>query len=295
MGRESNQGYDVRASVFGSRELPEEIKVGDRNRFCMYRALLFTFVLAFVFPVSADVGIPDFERVASGLEYREVKLNHPRPIVCYQLRCDPKKVKFNLLLASDLKQRSVTKTSARTIQQKFSQLAVINSSYFGHRNEVLGYAERYGQVLNPDIARDGIFSAFFYWDGGRAGLKHRSEALPKNVPVLFQAGPRLVWDGKEIEGLERRALANRSGVSIDAQGRVTLFAIGGFSMTSLSELPNLLMRSESKGGVESVRALNFDGGPSTQFCLDTKRKKAYLPGFSKVPIFLGVSERHNKW
>lgn len=236
------------------------------------------------------VRISAFTEIAPGLEYRQVNLKEPRSVSMMQLRCDPKKVKFNLLLASDLKTGKKT-ASAEKMAKKFGQLAVINSSYFGHNLEILGYAERLGHVLNPDVSSSSLFSAFFYWDGGRAGLKQRGESLPKNVPVLFQSGPRLVWDSQVIPGLEKKAKANRSGVAIDAQGRVILFAIGSTSRVTLAELPDILLRSEEAGGVDAVRALNFDGGSSTQFYVKTKKKTANLPGFVHVPVFLGVSKR----
>lgn len=224
------------------------------------------------------------------MEFREVVLDSPREVTCLQLRCDPRKVKFSLLLATDLK-KGRNHATAVEIAQQFQQTAVINSSYFGHKNEILGYAERYGQVLNSRVAQTGVFSAFFYWDGGRAGLKRRGESLPKNVPVLFQAGPRLVWDSVAVKGLDNEAKANRSGVALDSQGRVTLFALGTSSKLTLAELPELLMRPENRGGVSAVRALNFDGGKSTQFHLDTPVRKRTLPGYVEVPVFLGVSAR----
>ena len=230
-----------------------------------------------------------FTTVAEGVEFREVKLSHPRPIIMAQLRCDPKKVKFNLLLASDLKQLQKKSAGAQEMAQGLNQLAVVNSSYFGHDMEILGYTERLGHVLKPEVASDSLFAAFFYWDGARAGFKRKGESLPKNVPVLFQAGPRLVWDGEPIQGLESKALANRSLLSLDSQGRLTIVALGGLSYTTLAELPAILLKPTSQGGVASIRALNLDGGSSTQFFLQGKAKPYHLPGFAKVPVFLGIS------
>lgn len=233
--------------------------------------------------------VAKFEKVAPGLEFRTVKLEKPRPILIHQLRCDPRKVRFQLLLASDGK-RGKTSTAFELVQD-FSLLAAINSSYFTPDHEILGYARRYQEVINSQIGQGGLFSAYFYWDGGRAGFKRRGESLPSGVPVLFQSGPRLVWDNTEVAGLEKSAQANRSALAIDKKGRVILVAIGGFSRVTLAELPKLLMASEADGGVGAVRALNLDGGSSTQFSLHTDKVKEHLPGFVKVPVFLGVSER----
>lgn len=232
---------------------------------------------------------PDFETLAPGLEYREVVLKSPRALTLLQLRCDPSVVRLSLLLARDLKDRPEATTASR-IAQELGQLAVFNSSYFGPRMEVLGYTERLGHVLNPEVP-EGIFSAFFYWDGRRAGFKRRGEPLPRGVPVLFQAGPRLVWDGWAVEGLETRALANRTVLTVDEQGRLGVVVIGGLATTTLAELPDLLLADYEQGGMEAVRALNLDGGSSTQFYLDNGTTKKSLPGRARVPVFLGITIR----
>ena len=205
-----------------------------------------------------------------------------------QLRCDPKRVRFRLLLASDAKGKSRV-ARADEMLARFHQLAVINCSYFDENQRVLGYHERDGRVLNEQVAQDGVFGGFFYFDGARAGLKSRAEARPSTVPVLLQAGPRLVWDGQPVKGLEATALAARSGVSIDKQGRVTLFTLGATSLTTLAELPALLRANTENGGLTSWRALNFDGGSSTQFSLASKTTMVNVPGLAPVPAYLGVS------
>jgi Phosphodiester glycosidase len=274
--------------VFRFGNTPCVLPIPDLSLLRVRKHLMVLF-LGLMISAGAKEQIPDFKTVAEGVEYREVFLDRPRTISIVQLRCDPTKIKFNLLLGSDRKKGKTA--TAQEMLTDFGQIAVINSSYFGHQDEILGYAERLGMVLNSEVAQDGIFSAFFFWDGNRAGFKRRGEALPTNVPVLFQSGPRLVWDSQPVEGLDDEALANRSGLSIDREGRITLFAVGVTSRVSLAELPELLLRPVHEGGVAATRALNLDGGKSTQFCLSTPSRKTYLPGFVKVPVFLGVSTR----
>lgn len=252
----------------------------------MRRWFLLWLYLALALPTTGKESIPAFTSVGKGLEYREVRLDSPRPLTIHQLRCDPTKVRFSLLLASDLKKAHVKAATAQEMSRKFALSAAVNSSYFGEEFELLGYAERQGQVLNPEVA-GGFFSAFFYWDGRRAGFKKRGESLPKDVPVLFQAGPRLVWDGEPIEGLDP-SLANRTLLSVDAEGRITVVVVGGLSRVALSELPGLLLRPVAKGGVASLRALNLDGGSSTQMSLKGSKKTVEVPGFARVPVFLGI-------
>lgn len=224
------------------------------------------------------------------MEYRQVTLSRPRPLVMQQLRCDPAQVRFSLLLASDRKGKGRT-ARAEEMRIAFGQTAVINCSYFDEQEAILGYHERLGHILNSQVAEGGVFGGFFFWDGRRAGIKGRDEARPQGVPVLFQAGPRLVWEGQPVPGLERRALAARSGVSLDAQGRVTLWTLGATSLTTLAELPALLAAPVDQGGLAARRALNFDGGSSTQFSFASKTRSAQVPGLAPVPAFLGVRPR----
>lgn len=261
-----------------------------QNNSLVMKLLVLVLALLATLPTLAQV--PDFETLEDGLEYREVKLDNPRPLSIIQLRCDPRKVSVNLLLSTDLKDRPNSTTASR-MGRELGQIAVINSSYFGHKMEVLGYTERFGEVLNSDVP-EGIFSAFFYWDGGRAGFKRRGESLPSGVPVLFQAGPRLVWDSDAIEGLDREALANRTVLSVDKEGRLGIVVIGGLASTTLAELPALLLKPVSQGGMAAVRALNLDGGSSTQFYLQNGSTTKSLPGRAKVPVFLGISKRSGK-
>ena len=251
--------------------------------------LLASLVFALTGLAGAKESIPTFKTVTKGVEFRKVLLDQPRPLTVYQLRCDPRLVKFRLLLASDGK-RGKTATAQQMVED-FSLIAAVNSSYFDTKFRILGQARRYNEVLNPTVGEGGLYTAYFYWDGRRAGLKRRGESLPSRVPVLFQCGPRLVWDSQIISGLEKKALANRTTLALDAEGRVIFSTIGGIDRVTLAELPNLLLAPVTRGGVGAVRAINLDGGKSTQLYLKTGSTTEHMPGFVEVPVFLGISGR----
>ena len=246
--------------------------------------------IVFLLLALATHALPAFETVAPGVEVRQIVREEPRRLAMTQLRCDPKKVRFSLLLASD-RQGKGKLGRAEEMARRFGQLAVINCSYFDEKDRVLGYHERLGHILEPSRAEGGAFGGFFFWDGARAGLKSRSEALPTGVPVLFQAGPLLVWDGEPVYGLEAKERAARSGVAIDKAGRVILFVLPVTAPVTLAELPSLLSAPVEAGGVEAWRALNFDGGSSTQFVLRGRKRDISLPGLAPVPAFLGIKAK----
>lgn len=208
--------------------------------------------------LEAKEQIPPFEEVTTGVEYREVLLESPRPISILMLRCDPQKVRFHLLLGGDGGHKSVA--TADEMVDRHRLISAVNSSYFGRQNEILGYAERAGEVLNREVSQEGLFTAFFGWNGRKAFLKRRGEAFPQGLPLVFQCGPRLVWDSLPVDGLESTRLANRTVLALDDEGRVSIVVLGGLSHVTLAELPALLLASEKDGGVEASRAVNLDGG-----------------------------------
>ena len=57
--------------------------------------------MLFLFLALSASAAPPFESVAPGVEVRQVVLSQPRRLAMTQLRCDPKLVRFSLLLASD--------------------------------------------------------------------------------------------------------------------------------------------------------------------------------------------------
>ena len=80
------------------------------KRFFLLSMLLFTLIGV----AGAKESIPTFKTVTKGVEFRKVLLDLPRPLTVYQLRCDPRLVKFHLLLASDGK-RGKTATGPGTV------------------------------------------------------------------------------------------------------------------------------------------------------------------------------------
>lgn len=251
------------------------------TRLCLILFLVLSWV------ATAQEKIPSFKEITPGLEYREVLLQKPRPLPIIEARIDPARLQFKLLLASDGRHEATA--TAQQMLERHGLLLAVNSSYFGEQNELLGYARRGSEVLNSEVERESFLTALFGWDGKKAYIIHRDDALPPEAKVLFQCGPRLVWDSRAVAGLEKTRMANRTALAVDAQGRVCLMVMGGFARTTLAELPDLLMAPVEKGGLGAVRAMNLDGGKSTQLCVKDKPVH-FLPGFVPVPVYLGVSK-----
>lgn len=237
---------------------------------------------------------PQIQSLASGFEYWSAPVS-PRAQqgdqrAVFYLRCDPAKTRFRLLLASDL-QGAPQLARASEIAGRFGDLAVLNALYFDADSRLLGRTERLGHVLVPGVATGSAFTGFFYWDGRRAGLKARGEPLPKGAPLLFQSGPRLVWDGAKVGGLETERRARRSAVAVDTEGRVVLAICDGGTAFTLDEFAALLQRPVASGGAGAQRALNLDGGRSTQLYLNRAPGHGgpvSSPGWVGVPAFLGL-------
>lgn len=133
--------------------------------------------------------------------------------------------------------------------------AVVNGGYFDERNRPLGLRVASGQRTNRLKKADwGVFAI----RDGRAQIKHTRDYRPsRRTREAMQCGPRLVVAGKTTD--LKPQWARRSGVGIDARGRVILAVSDG--ELSFDEWAKIWA---SPQGLGCVDALNLDGGGSTQ-------------------------------
>ncbi len=169
-------------------------------------------------------------------------------------------------------------------------VALLNANYFEPDFKVMGLVIEDSKLIFPLRKEGNIHHGVWYLKGGESFLVHRTNFIAEGVEQAFQAGPWLVTDG-EAETHFRNAplVARRSAVAVDRKGRVLLIAsdalLGGLS---LPELAALLAMPESKGGVEVWRAINCDGGTSTQMLLRHPQASVRIRSTIHVPVYLGV-------
>lgn len=108
--------------------------------------------------------------------------------------------------------------------------------------------------------------------------------------TVVQSGPILV-EAPGVNGIRANDFdrLNRAAVCLrrEAVVLVSLFGGGGRGL-SLYEFAALLSASEQNGGIGCEKALNLDGGPSTQVAFKSSSKDEFIPGVWNVQNALVV-------
>lgn len=202
------------------------------------------------------------------------------------LNCEPDTGRFDLHLARiDPRRARIDAAvesggSAASVARSRSASIVVNANFFDERYRPLGLVVAGGQTLTPlhHVSWQSIFSV------DRAGsasivLPEDWISMKTSRVTAVQAGPRLVVAGSEIRVAPARP-EPRSGVCIDATGRVILFATPEDAYFDVQELANI-----AAGAMGCREAMLFDGGPSVQLFV---RGFVDQPGDPRVPAFLVV-------
>jgi len=158
--------------------------------------------------------------------------------------------------------------------------AAINAPYFTKEWKPVGLLVMDGKVYHP-LRLDHDYSVF-WMRKGRPEILPRIGHVPKGVIQAIQSKPRLVVDNC-IPTFKEQPATRRSAIGIDALGHVILAATDGdFTLDQWAEC--------LRNGLGCVQALNLDGGPSTQLCVNGKFP-AMLRGGWRVPVFITVEPK----
>lgn len=221
---------------------------------------------------------PSWTRAVDGLEYRVTTY---RGAQLHQVRVDPTKRRLDVALASDHGRPAM---SVAELKDRTGALAAFNASYFDGENRPLGYLQSGSRVIVDAVATGGAFGGVFLLDEEEARIVHRSDFEPGSARLALQAGPRLLEGGRKVEGVHPGDARQRTGVAVDREGKIVLYAVGlgqGLTMTALQDALLALGFRE---------ALNLDGGSSTQMMVEAGGVKAVVAGFVPVPVALVVKQ-----
>jgi hypothetical protein len=171
-------------------------------------------------------------------------------------------------------------------------LALVNASYFEPDLKAMGLLIVDGETVSPPRKEGSLHHGVFFIRGDQAFLQERTDANPEGATQAFQAGPWLVTDGAAQRHFRNADLATRrSAVGLDRQGRVVLAATetltGGLT---LPELADWLGALEPKG-LALWRAINCDGGASTQMLLRHRAASFTIRATVHPPVYVGVFAR----
>ncbi len=155
----------------------------------------------------------------------------------------------------------------------------INGGYFDGNGHSMGLRVSQKRQTSPLRRADwGVF----WIQKGRARINHTRDYPSKIRPdEALQCGPRLVVAGRVTDLLPQSS--RRSGVGIDARGRVVLAVADG--PLSLEAWAQAWAKSDGLGCRD---ALNLDGGPSSQLAFVGKNGAEDVAGGWPVPDALVI-------
>lgn len=230
----------------------------------------------------------DWETIDHGLDRRKINVLRGDEIFGVTLtavRFDPKFYDLKVLTIplDKINQTSITSLAGTTKAQ-----ALINGSFFNEELGILGLAVSDGKTVSR-MTVAGENRGIFFVKNEKARLVHRDRFSVSGTTQALQSGPWLVSEGKPQTTFKHpEKLNRRSAVCTDDKGRVlfviTDTAINGITMPHLAKV----LAAPGPKGFGCYRALNLDGGTSSQMVLWNGETKMLVRGFVNVPVYIAA-------
>lgn len=214
-----------------------------------------------------------------GLEYTHLAPQKDNPLArLHAFRLNLKKFKFNLTLAHDVQQPTIT---AHEIATQFNALLAINGGFFTPTLKSIGLRIHDGKIKSP--LKKFSWSGIFYITKSRQPkiVSVRNFSLDSDIDFAIQTGPLLIIDDK-IPRL-KPDLAERTAIGITRDNQIIVAITQNAPMTT-KHLAEILQEFNCNN------ALNLDGGWSTQLYAQIKKVVIAVEGYSRVVDVVWVSE-----
>lgn len=241
----------------------------------------------------------EWSEPAPGMSIRTLQFKRERAmanISVIVIKLDLRKYSLELLRAQEYGAKTLKLPDLR---RRGGAIGAINASFFDPQGKPLGYLRDDGIDIQHEVTNSSLLTGFFAMEGGKPAIMHRTRFKKAKTELAFQAGPRILEDGKEVSGLRTPLRPDRrTGIGIIDSQTVILFTtrVGLFfemitlpegDGLSFRELALLFGKNGKDLGVQCTDVLNLDGGSSSALSLDHKRAKVEVTGFAPVPVALG--------
>jgi hypothetical protein len=188
-----------------------------------------------------------------------------------------------------------TGSTAQQIRLASGAILAINGGFFdidqNSRLTPSGLLISRGRKISATSDRRKGGSGVIYEKAGAVAIDFIEKfEMDNSVTAAVQVGPLVVDPGGK-NGIRRNdhERQNRSAICKDQHGRITIVVVTGG--LSLFELGEVLSARESDGGFACERALNLDGGPSTQVSFSLGGKNVDVVGRWKIASAILLSAR----
>lgn len=240
--------------------------------------------------LQAAGGAP-WQNIANGLEFRRIETPDYGASV-FAWRYDQNAVRLRLVKSLTAKGETVA-----DIRKRSSGLLAINAGFFDldirSRLSPVGLIVVDGRQLNAfdALKAKNPLSGLLFSRDGRLGVMWSRDYKPDmKFDAAIQTGPLVVDPGGK-NGIRQNSFdrQNRSAVCLDASGKPIIVQVSGG--LSLYEFGEFLAAAEPDGGLGCERAINLDGGPSSQVSVQTDGASLEVPGLWKISSSLVLSAK----
>ncbi len=211
--------------------------------------------------------------IDTGLSQKLVRVND-YGILIVAWRLDPAQYRMRVAIQNDPRG-----TAVRDLRASEEAVLAVNGGFFDIDREgrlsPSGYLASQGRRVSA--LREGGGSAVLYQRADKINIAWSKETNSfADAADAVQAGPMLVDPGGK-NGIYRNDFSrhDRTAICMSDAAVVVVIVKGGLS---LFELGAVLAASEKDGGFACERAINLDGGPSTQASLVTGKHSVEVEG-----------------
>ena len=177
-----------------------------------------------------------------------------------------------------------TYESLRDAMERNPGIVGCNGGYFQKDFRPLGLTICDGVRIGTFHKSSLLSGVLFSREGKIRIVRRESFQDDRKIDQLLQAGPMLIEDGREVEGLQTSKQRARTVIFTDEGGRWAVAVIRNASLLEAAEMlaqPGLLADWQAK------TALNLDGGTSSGIWMKSaKGKVIYSPEWKGVRNFL---------
>ena len=201
----------------------------------------------------------DWVEIAPGMIYRETRVD-TAGLTLHSWQVDP-----SLFRIEAVEQSQPSGSTARDFRTAHNAVLALNGGFFGKTLSgelVPSGLLIFNGVIKRPYDNDAGSGVFFVTESG-VGVEWSSASAPTDGwQHAIQVGP-LIVDPGGTNGIHtnNHKRVDRTAVCITDTALIFLVLEGGLSLFELGEV---LSAAESDGGFSCERALNLDGGPSTQ-------------------------------
>lgn len=189
-------------------------------------------------------------------------------------------------------------SSVKRICQASGASACINANFFDEKRRPLGTVISRGIVHKNVHKGGGTLTGIFSATKNSVSITHRSEFSTQNSLEAFQAGPRLLSNGRSVTGIKASSAQGALSVlCIDDKQRIILAKI---ALSIFTQYPTKIQNTLRHAPFNCIEALNLDGGGSSQLFAWGQQNSSKLdsstvidsPGLDTVPVVFALVSRN---